>query len=102
MTYDKKRNILFILTFISTTIYLVWRTLFTLPIHEGLWNIIFGVLLLLAEITTTFTTFELYYNKMKNKRAILDFPTIPDDAYPDVDVFIATHNEPVELLYTTS
>lgn len=101
MTDDRKRNILFILTFIFTTIYLVWRTLFTLPIHEGLWNIIFGVLLLLAEITTTFTTFELYYNKMKNKRAILDFPTIPDDAYPDVDVFIATHNEPVELLYTT-
>ncbi len=101
MNDDKKSKILFILTFIFTTIYLLWRTFFTLPIQEGFWNMFFGILLLLAEITTTFTTFELYYNKMKNKQKVLELPSIPDEAYPDVDVFIATHNEPIELLYTT-
>ena len=38
---------------------------------------------------------------MQKKRAQLDFPVIPDEYYPHVDVFIATHNEPVDLLYKT-
>lgn len=61
----------------------------------------FGVLLFLAEAITVLTTFELFYQKMQKKRTQLDLPTIPPEYYPDVDVFIATHNEPVDLLYKT-
>ena len=98
---EKKRNIIFIMTTILMTAYLGWRIFFTLPIHEGGWNMLFGILLLMAEIVTVFTTFELFFQKMRMNRFHLECPEIPNEAYPDVDVFIATHNEPAELLYKT-
>lgn len=98
---EKKRNAIFIITMILMTIYLGWRVFFTLPIHQGIPNMIFGILLVLAEIITVFTSFELFYQKMEMNRFHLDCPEIPDEYYPDVDVFIATHNEPVDILYKT-
>lgn len=98
---EKNRNIIFFITIILMTIYLGWRLLFTLPFEEGALNVIFGALLLLAEIMTVFTTFELFFQKMRMDHYRLECPDIPDDCYPDVDVFIATHNESVDLLYKT-
>lgn len=98
---EKKRNIIFIITMILMTVYLGWRVLFTLPFDQGILNLIFGIMLVAAEIITVFTTFELFYQKMKMNKARLECPVIPDEAYPDVDVFIATHNEPSDLLYKT-
>lgn len=98
---EKKRNIIFIITMILMTIYLSWRIFFTLPIHEGILNMVFGILLVLAESVTVFTTYELFIQKMQLNRFQLECPDIPDEYYPDVDVFIATHNEPVEILYKT-
>lgn len=98
---EKKRNIMFLITMILMTLYLGWRVLFTLPIHEGFLNLIFGVLLVSAEIITVFTTFELYYQKMRLNQFQLVLPQVPEEYYPDVDVFIATHNEPVDILYKT-
>ena len=58
-----KKTIFFIITSILMTIYLLWRVFFTLPFQEGILQVIFGILLIVAETITVFTTFELYYRK---------------------------------------
>ncbi|WP_349945359.1 glycosyltransferase [Lacrimispora sp. BS-2] len=98
---EKKRNIIFIITMVLMTIYLGWRMIFTLPLHEGTLSLIFGILLVAAETVTVFTSFELFYQKMQMNKFHLECPEIPDEYYPDVDVFIATHNEPADILYKT-
>lgn len=99
MENEKRRNLLFIITMILMTIYLLWRIIFTLPFGQGTWNMVFGILLVVAETVTVLTTFELFLQKMKAKENDLLCPDIPTEYYPDVDVFIATHNESVDLLY---
>ncbi|WP_053782460.1 glycosyltransferase family 2 protein [Paenibacillus xylanivorans] len=101
MQNEKRQNIFFVITMILMSIYLLWRMFFTLPWGEGVLNVIFGILLIVAETVTVLTTFELFFQKMQKERTQLDFPIVPPDYYPDVDVFIATHNEPVDLLYKT-
>lgn len=86
---------------ILMSIYLIWRICFTLPFNQGRLNIIFGILLIVAETMTVMTTFELFIQKMQKKNRSLELPDIPSKYFPDVDVFIATHNEPVDLLYKT-
>lgn len=98
---EKKRNVVFIITVVLMTMYLGWRVVFTLPFHQGALNLVFGILLIVAETVTVFTTFELFYQKMRMNKFHLECPEIPDECYPDVDVFIATHNEPADILYKT-
>jgi cellulose synthase (UDP-forming) len=98
---EKKRNIIFIITMALMTIYLGWRMIFTLPLHEGILSLIFGILLVAAETVMVFTSFELFYQKMQMNKFHLECPEIPDEYYPDVDVFISTHNEPADILYKT-
>ncbi len=97
-----KQSIIFIITGILVTIYLLWRVLFTLPLHSSLPELIFGIMLWIAEAVTVMTTFELYYRKVNADKGHLDMPIIPDGAYPDVDVFIATHNESCDILFKTA
>ena len=100
-TEEKKRNRIFIITIIMMMIYLGWRMICTLPLHEGPLNMVFGILLIVAETATVFTTFELFYQKIRMNKFHLECPVIPVEYYPDVDVFIATHNESVDILYKT-
>lgn len=101
MQNEKRQNVMFVVTMILMSIYLLWRMIFTLPWDQGILNMVFGILLIGAEVITVLTTFELFVQKMQKERTQLDLPTIPPEYYPDVDVFIATHNEPVDLLYKT-
>lgn len=101
MSYEKKRNIVFFLTFFFSGIYLLWRVFFTLPFSAGTGQVAFGILLVTAEVITTLTSFELMVNKMKSKKTELELPSILEEDYPHVDIFIATHNEPADLLYKT-
>lgn len=100
-TDEKKRNFIFILAMILMAIYLIWRMVFTLPFEAGVLNVIAGLLLIIAETVTVLTTFELFLQKMKVGGKRLECPEVPPEYYPDVDVFIATHNESVDLLYKT-
>lgn len=101
MQNEKRQKIWFTITMILMSIYLLWRMIFTLPWDQGILNIVFGILLMAAETLTVLTTFELFIQKMQKNRTQLELPVIPPDYYPEVDVFIATHNEPAELLYKT-
>ena len=83
-----------------TILYLIWRIFFTLPLKEGIVSVIAGVALLVVEILGMLEALVHYFNminiKMPPKPEIL-----PED-YPDVDVLIATYNEPIEILYNTA
>ena len=84
-----------------SSIYLIWRVFGTIPWTDGAFQAAAGILLVLAEIITTLGMFELMISRMKAKKVIRDLPDVPEEQYPDVDVLIATHNEPAELLYKT-
>ena len=101
MKYETKRNILLILTMVFSVIYLIWRLFFTLPISAGGIQLVCGILLFWAEAVTILGTFELYWSKTRNAAKEITPIEIPEELYPHVDVLIATHNEPVDLLYTT-
>ncbi len=97
-----RRNAFLLIATVLTIIYLIWRLLFTLPLNESIPEIIFGILLLMAEYVTCFTTFELFYRKYKSDSVVLPVPEVDEKYYPHVDVFIATHNEPLDILYKTA
>ena len=82
-----------------TLMYIIWRIRFSVPVKEG-WLAVTGNLLLLAvEILGFFESMILYRNLMGMREHPL--PVIENDEYPDVDIFIATYNEPCELLRKT-
>lgn len=100
MASDKKKWI-FIFTIIFSSVYLVWRIFFTIPWTLGLWECIAGIVLAGAETVTMLGMFELMICRMKNKNCNIEPPVPEAEDYPHVDVFIATHNEPADLLYKT-
>lgn len=94
-----RNKFLIIGTIITSIIYLIWRIFFTIPFGEGIIALIAGLYLLIVEIVGMFEE-AVHYKNMSN----IEYPELPDSdfaLYPDVDVFVATYNEPVELLYKT-
>ena len=86
-------------TVVTSIIYLIWRIFFTIPFGEGIIALISGMYLLIVEIVGMLEEV-VHYNNMTN----IEYPMIPKadfSEFPDVDIFIATYNEPVELLYKT-
>lgn len=83
-----------------TGIYVIWRLFFTLPISYGVLSLILGGVLLVVEMMGIFDFFLHFIGITK-----LVIPTKPilneDCEYPHVDVFIATYNEPEDILYKT-
>lgn len=94
-----KAKLLVTLTIVTTMIYLLWRSFFTLPLGHGKIAMLLGSVLLLSEIFGMFEQM-IHFKNM----TVLSYPKKPDVTgmdYPTVDVFIATYNEPVELLFKT-
>lgn len=94
-----KSKILVAATILSTSIYLVWRICCTMPFEYGFTAAVFGILLLGAEVLGMISQM-IHFQSMTE----LEYPEKPDVTgmeYPSVDVFIATYNEPVEVLYKT-
>lgn len=87
---------------ISMTIYILWRIFFTIPSIQqyGVLAFVCGILLVVAEAISALEAF-LHYSDMHHM-VVPEKPEIPLELYPDVDVFIATHNEEVSLLYKTA
>ncbi|MBQ3404349.1 MAG: cellulase family glycosylhydrolase, partial [Oscillospiraceae bacterium] len=92
-------KICLILSAYCTLIYLCWRIVCSVPIYSGVIAVAGNILLLIVEIFGFVESLVLFQNLMGRRDYPL--PAIPDDAWPEVDVFIATYNEPVELLRKT-
>lgn len=95
----QKRNLLFILTAISITLYLGWRTFFTLPFGYGIPSMVVASILLFCEIVAGLEALEQYLTMINIREP--EMPVIPSSWYPHIDVLIATHNEGADILYKT-
>ena len=61
----KKRDRWFILTIITSSVYLFWRVFFTIPWNAGILQAAGGIILVLAETVTTLGMMELMVSRMK-------------------------------------
>lgn len=85
---------------IAVTIgYIFWRIFRTFPSGYGWASIILGCMLLIAEIVGLIE--QIIHYHMMSEIEIPLCPVVDEIEYPTVDVFIATYNEPAELLYKT-
>lgn len=100
MFKNQKLNIIiYILAFIFSVIYLGWRILFTIPWEDSPFAYLSGLILWLCELTSFFSAFVLIANKSRS--FTLNKGEIIESNLPDVDIFIATHNEDYEIVYKT-
>ena len=93
------RKLLLVLSIFATLLYLGWRVVYSVPVRFGPLAVIANLALLAVEMLGFAESLVLYRNLMGLREHPL--PEIPGDAWPEVDVFIATYNEPVELLRRT-
>ena len=98
---NKRMIILAGLTLITMIIYVVWRAGWTLPgIDEyGVFAFVLGIALLIAETASIVEALVHCVDTMHKIEP--EMPKIPDEWFPHVDVFIATHNEDEDILFKT-
>ena len=80
-------------------IYLTWRIFYSISLKNGWLAVLCNVLLLITELIGFFESCIHYGNLMH--AASHPLPKIIDEDFPDVDIFIATYNEPEDLLRRT-
>lgn len=89
-----------IIYLLLSAIYMIWRIFFTLPFSYGIIAMIVGVVLLVAECLGIFD-FLVHFVGM-TRLVVPAKPVLEEGVtYPEVDVFIATYNEPWEIIYKT-
>lgn len=94
------RHFLIVFFWITNIIYLGWRAAYTMPENSGILSLFFSSALLIAELTGFLENAIFYFTLWNPKN-----PKVPEVSdhqdWPDVDIFIATYNEPIDLLYKT-
>ena len=88
-----------LLSAFCTLIYLCWRVVYSVPAGEGIVAVAANLLLLAVEVLGFIESAILFRNLMGLR--VRPLPAVPEAAWPEVDVFIATYNEPTELLRRT-
>lgn len=93
------RKLLIFAAVTSTLIYIVWRIFFSLPFGMRFVDMFFAIVLLIAELLgfTEALNFLSGMNRVEEPKAKELLP----EQFPEVDVFIATYNEPATLLEKT-
>lgn len=91
-------KILMILTCFFSIVYLLWRLNFSIPRYAGVAAIVCNIILLLVEGIGFVESLIHYMSMIRLKEYTL--PEVNGE-YPDVDIFVATYNEPVDLLRKT-
>ena len=96
---ERKNQLLIVATAVFLIIYAVWRLGFTIPLDKGPVPVACWIILTVVEFVGLFELAVFIYEFVKKEEVSL--PTVDKAAYPDVDVFIFTINEPEELLAKT-
>lgn len=99
MKKDGKYKMLVIVSTIFAVAYFIWRIFFTMPTTYGMAAMICAVIFLVCELVSALEAF--IHIHLSVDPYVPELPDIPKDWYPEVDVFIATHNESTEILYKT-
>ena len=92
-------RVLLLASVFVTLLYIYWRVAYSIPVKSGVIASVCNLLLLAVEALGFVESLALYANLVRKKNHPL--PKIADEEYPEVDVFIATYNEPAELLRRT-
>ena len=82
-----------------TLMYLCWRVCYSMPVKWGWLAVACNILLLLVEILG-FMESLVHFRDVAGMRSH-PLPACKPEEYPDVDIFIATYNEPDYLLVKT-
>jgi len=93
------RIAILLLSVFFTLMYLYWRVAYSVPWEYGVLATVTNIILLIVEIFGFIESITLYLHLLGMKEHPL--PSIADDEYPEVDIFIATYNEPTDLLEKT-
>lgn len=94
-----KKKIIYALASVTTLVYVIWRIGWSLPTNGRVIDIVFAIILLVAELLGFLEA--VNYMAGSSKPEDIEQPVIPLEEYPDVDIFIATYNEETELLRKT-
>ncbi|WP_081861343.1 cellulase family glycosylhydrolase [Butyrivibrio sp. AE2032] len=97
--YNALRILVLLISIFFTIIYLYWRAAFSVPVESGPLAVGANLILLFVEMFGFVESLSLYMHLMGMRKHPL--PQIADEEYPDVDIFIATYNEPNDLLERT-
>ena len=91
---------IFLITIITSFIYIIYRVFFSIP-NDNFLNSLVGIIVLLIEIVD-FIFFIVYvFNILMKDSVIYRKPKLLKKDYPDLDVFIATINEDSDLIEGT-
>ncbi len=84
---------------VSSTVYILWRLFFTLPLHCGIVSLVVGIALFAAELISHLEA--LIHMRCITREREIRLPDAPKSMFPHVDVLIATHSEDAEFLLKT-
>lgn len=93
------RPILIFLLAVLSLFYGIWRTFFTIPTTSGWLAFTIGSALVISECTTILGALIHFINAARVK--VPTMPKIEHVDYPDVDIFVPTFDESVDVLYKT-
>ena len=96
----KYKNTIYYISLLLTVVYLVYRLFFTLPNKLDI-SFVFACIVLLVEIVDAFFYFVFTINILTVKNTNIKAPKILKKDYPELDIFIATINEDIDLLEKT-
>lgn len=92
-------RVIILISIFFSLVYLNWRIRYSVPVRFGPLAVIMNIILLIVEGFGFAETLVHFWNMLNMRDHPL--PVIRDEEYPEVDIFIATYNEPVELLRKT-
>lgn len=95
------RFTIYLLSLVLTFGYIFYRVVFTIPFNFGVLNLALGIIVLIVEFIDAIDFCIYYFNVLRVKSVSFSIPKIKKKSFPDVDVFIATINEDVDLISDT-
>ena len=107
MKYSVKRRenpfkiAVYTLALLTTLAYIVYRFAFTMPFDLGPLDIIFGLIVILAETIEVIEFCIYFFNTLCRSKKSPEIPKVNMKDCPEVDVFIATIDEDSKLLEKT-
>ena len=91
------------LSLITTFRYLYYRTSYTLNLTTGWVDAVFSILLYVAELYAILTLALAFFQTLRLKeRKSVDLAAIPQERWFNVDIYIPTYNEDVEIVRKTA
>ncbi|MBR2781746.1 MAG: glycosyltransferase [Oscillospiraceae bacterium] len=97
--HKKRERLLILATAMFLVPYLTWRLGWTIPSGKGPVPVVCWIVLTAVEFVGLFELAVFLYEFVKQRDVTL--PAVDEAAFPDVDVFVFTINEPEELLAKT-